>query len=174
MTYYSNIVLFNQNKNKEIDEKNRRLIAKIVPLCKAYNFHLILINYTIKTSPITFAEEMAKSTSIGESGEIFIELAKKGHVEITTTPLPPNCGKKIICTSKPNDVKLKTSHHVSKLAHKEKICLIFGTDNLSNNKIKQIRNEAKYHLDITKKRIPLELDTEIGAVCHQIRKIKKE
>ena len=168
------MVFFNQNKNKNIDEKNRRLIAKLAPLCKAYQFHLILINYKINKSPIEFARNMTQTTSIGQSGEIFIELVKKGHVQITTLPLPPNCGEKIICTSKPDDTKSKTGQDIAKLANNEKICLIFGTDTLSNNLIKQIRKESKYHLDITNKKIALEIDTEMGAVCHIITKLRKE
>jgi hypothetical protein len=120
------IVLFNQSKNKNLDEKNRRLIAKIVPLCKAYNFHLILINYKIDLSPIDFAKSIAQSTSIGMNGKIFVELAEKGLLQIKNQPLPQNCGEKIICTSNPNKMKAKNKQEIVELANKEKICLIFG------------------------------------------------
>ena len=82
MTTTRYIVIFNQNKNKKIDEKNRRLIAKSIPLCKAYNCHLTLVNFETDKNPIEFAEDMAESTSIGKSGDLFIELAKKGFVRI--------------------------------------------------------------------------------------------
>ena len=168
------IVLFNQSKNKNIDEKNRRLIAKIVPLCKAYNFHLILINYKINLSPIDFAKSIAQSTSIGKNGKIFVELAEKGLLQIKNLPLPQNCGEKIICTSNPDEMKTKNKRDIMGLANKEKICLIFGINNVSNQISKQISNQAKYHFDISNKKIKLELDTEIGAVCNFIFKLRTE
>ncbi len=169
MAASDNIVIFNQNKNKEIDEINRRLIAKIAPLCKAHNCHLILINYSTKESPIEFAENIAKSTSIGNSGKIFVDLAKAGFVKITTLPLPPNCGEKILCTFRPD----KKKNNMDENMQKEKICLIFGSDNLANNTSKKMREQAKYHYDVSKKEIQLELDTEIGAVCNLIFRTKK-
>ena len=96
MTVTRTIVIFNQNKNKKIDEKNRRLIAKSIPLCEAYSCHLTLVNYETKKNPIEFAEEMAESTSIGKSGDLFIKLAKKGFVRITSSPYL-NKGMKKLC-----------------------------------------------------------------------------
>jgi len=168
------IALFNQSKNKNIDEKNRRLIAKIVPLCKAYNFHLILVNYKIDLSPIDFTKSIAQSTSIGKNGKIFVELAKKGLLQIKNLPLPQNCGEQIICTSNPDEIKAKNKKDIVELADKEKICLIFGIDKISNQISKKIRNQAKYHFDISNKKIKFELDTEIGAVCNLIFKLRKE
>ena len=98
-------MIFNQNKKRKIDEKNRRLIAKSIPLCKAYGCHLTLVNYETKKTPIEFAEEMAESTSIGKSGEMFIELAKKGFVRITNIPLPQQNSDDIVFTSKPEKNK---------------------------------------------------------------------
>ena len=67
------LVLLNAEKSERITEEKRRLIAKVVPLCIAYNLHLVLANFEIKDTPIKFAERMADATSIGNKGRKFIE-----------------------------------------------------------------------------------------------------
>ena len=74
-----NVVLVNSKSNETFNDEHRRLIAKISPICYAYNYHLVLVNFVIDNSPVDFAREMATSTSIGKSGERLIELAKKGR-----------------------------------------------------------------------------------------------
>ncbi len=171
MTATKTIVIINQNKNKKIDEKNRRLIAKSIPLCEAYGCHLTLVNYESKKNSIEFAEEMAESTSIGKNGDLFIELAKKGFVRMTNIPLPKQSGKEIVCTSKPDKNKEITGHLGSEMNNN--LSLIFGTDKLSNQISKDIRRNSKYHFDVTGKGIELELDTEMGAACNLLFRAKK-
>ena len=165
-----NIALINPKPNNTFNDEHRRLIAKFSPVCYAYNFHLILVNFKIETSPINFAKEIAPSTSIGKSGERLIELAKKGMIQITNLPIPGNLGKIIICTSKPDNSKLKNSEMISKLLKKEKITLVFGCDKNRNKDIRKLIEKANYHLDISENEIELSLDTEIGAVTSIIKK----
>ena len=58
-----NLVLINPKKNSEVDEDNRRLIARVAPVCLAYNLHLWLVDFGIKETPLDFAREIAPSTS---------------------------------------------------------------------------------------------------------------
>ena len=171
MTVTRTIVIFNQNKNKKIDEKNRRIIAKSIPLCEAYSCHLMLVNYETKKNPIEFAEDMAESTSIGKSGDLFIKLAKKGFVRITRSPLPKQRGEEIVCTSKPENNK-RINGHLRSVMNKN-LTLIFGTDKLANMISNDVRKNAKYHFDVTGKGIELELDTEMGATCNLLFRARK-
>ena len=43
-----NLVLINPKKNTEIDEETRRLIARVAPVCLAYDLHLWLANFGTK------------------------------------------------------------------------------------------------------------------------------
>ena len=117
---------------------------------------------------------MALSTSIGKGGQRFIELAKKGWVQITKLPLPENIGTTVICTSKPDKVKSKNYHHIAALATNEKIALVFGCDEHRNQITRRIMSNSNYHLDITGKKIKLGLDTEIGAVTSILSKLKRD
>ena len=174
MTPPLNLVLVNTKKSDDLSELHRRWIARVAPICKAYDLHLILSNFKIDDSPIEFAKKIAPSTSIGEGGEGFIELAQKGKVQATDLPLPQNTGTMVVCTAKPEQNKERNIGYISKLSKGERIALIFGCDEHQNQMTKKIRKNAKHHLDITGKGIKLSLDGEIGAVTSIISKTRKD
>ena len=167
-------MLLNTKKSDGISEIHRRWIARVAPLCIAYDLHLILANFGIEDSPTEFAKKIAPLTSIGKGGQRFIELAKKGWVQITELPLPENIGTTIICTFKPDKTKSKNYHDIATLAKNEKIALVFGCDEHRNQITKRIMSNSNYHLDITGKKIRLGLDTEIGAVTSMLSKLKRD
>ena len=107
MTPPPNLVLINTKKSDNLSDLHRRWIARVAPICKAYDLHLTLSNFKIDDSPIEFAKKIAPSTSIGKGGEGFIELAQKGKVQITNLPLPQNIGTMVVCTAKPEENKEK-------------------------------------------------------------------
>ena len=169
-----NLVLINPKKNSDVNEDNRRLIARVAPICLAYNFHLVLTDFGIKETSLDFANKMALSTSIGKGGENLIKLCKDGKVKITDLHLPQNIGEKIICTNLPIKSKEIKLNKVIKLSEQKTIALIFGINQRTNKILKKIKEEAYGHLDITNKKIKLSLDSEIGAVCHSLSTIKKD
>ena len=168
-----NLVLVNSKSNDKFSDSHRRLIAKIAPVCFAYNFHLILVNFKIDDSPLNFAKEMAPSTSIGESGERLVELAKKGMIQITNLPITGKIGKTIICTSKPDKKKVVNVEKIAEISKNEKLALVFGCDGNRNKNIRKLLDFAKYHLDISDKGIKLEIDLEIGAIANNIHELRK-
>ena len=161
-----NLVLINPKKNTEIDEENRRLIARVAPVCLAYDLHLWLANFGTKKTPLDFAESIAPSTSIGKGGKDFIEICKKGKVNFTDLQLPQNIGLQIICTNLPDKSKEKNIEEIVKISEENTIAFLFGISQRTNKAIKKIKDKAHAHLDITNKKIRLSLDSEIGAVCH--------
>ena len=167
-----NVVLINPKSNDAFSDEHRRLIAKISPICYAYGYHLVLVNFKIDDSPIDFAREIATSTSIGKSGERLLEIAKKGRIRITKLPLSENLGKIVICTSKPDKSKAKSSKFVTALSKKEKIALVFGCDKKRNKNVRTLLHKAECHLDISNKGIELSLDSEIGVVTSIINNLE--
>ncbi len=161
-----NLVLINPKKNSGIDEGNRRLISRVAPVCLAYNLHLCLVDFGIKETPLDFARRIAPSTSIGKGGENLIKLCEKGKVTISNLQLLQNIGQKVICTSQPENSKEKTLDNIIRISREKAISFIFGINQRTNKVLKKIKNESYAHLDITKKRIQLSLDSEIGAVFH--------
>ena len=167
-----NIIIINSKKNEEFNDKHRRLIAKIAPICIAYNFHLTLVNFQINSSPLNFAKEIAPATSIGSGGKKLITLAEKGRLQISVLPISNNFGKKIILTSKPDQKKSIDINQIAKISTEKKIALIFGTDDKRNKNINRLLDNSEYHCDVSNKNIKLELDTEIGAITTIIHKIR--
>ncbi|MBE27897.1 MAG: hypothetical protein CMB06_02145 [Euryarchaeota archaeon] len=167
-----NIVLVNSKSSERFNEEHRRLITKFSPVCHAYNFHLVLVNFKINLSPLDFAREMASSTSIGNSGETLVELAKKGKLKITKLPLKNDLGKTIICTSEPDGLKIKNAEEIASLLKKETVALIFGCDRKHNKNIRNLIKSSNYHLDISNNGIKLSLDTELGAITTLIKNLK--
>ena len=167
-----NVVLVNPKSNDVFSDEHRRLIAKISPLCYAYEYHLVLVNFKIDDSPVDFAREIATSTSIGKSGGRLLEIAKNGRIRITKLPLSENLGKIVICTSKPDKSKAKSSKFVTALSKKEKIALVFGCDKKRNKNVRTLLHKAECHLDISNKGIELSLDSEIGIVTSIINNLE--
>ena len=168
-----NLVLINPKKNSEVDEDNRRLIARVAPVCLAYNLHLWLVDFGIKETPLDFAREIAPSTSIGKGGKNLIKLCEKGKVKISNLRLPQNIGLKIICTNQPENSTQIELEDIIEISREKTISFIFGTNKRTNKVLKKIRDESYAQLDITKKRIELSLDSEIGAVCHSFFNSRK-
>ena len=168
-----NLVLVNSKSNGNFSDSHRRLIAKIAPVCFAYNFHLILVNFKIDDSPLNFAKEIAPSTSIGESGGRLVELAKKGMIQITNLPITGRIGETVICTSMSDKNKVANIEKIAEMSKNEKLTLVFGCDQNRNKNIRKLIDFAKYHLDISDKGIKLEIDTEIGAIASSINELRK-
>ena len=166
------IVLINSKSNDSFSDVHRRLIARISPVCYAYKFHLILVNFKIDESPINFAKEIAPTTSIGKSGERLVELAKKGMLRIIKLPLTGNFGKTIICTSKPDKAKVKNHERIMAISRKEKIALVFGCDKNRNKNVRRLIESAYAHLDVSGKGIELSIDTEMGAISSILKESK--
>ena len=167
-----NVVLINPKPNDAFSDEHRRLIAKISPICYAYGYHLVLVNFKIDDSPIDFARDIATSTSIGKSGERLLKIAKKGRIRITKLPISKDLGKIVICTSRPEKSKSKNAKFVTELSKKEKIALVFGCDKKRNKNVRNLLDRAEYHLDISNKGIELSLDSEIGVVTSIINNLK--
>jgi len=167
-----NLVLVNSKSTDDFSDSHRRLIAKIAPVCFAYNFHLILVNFKIDDSPLNFAKEIAPSTSIGESGERLVELAKKGMIQIANLPITGKIGETVICTSRPDKSKVTNIEKIAEISKNKKLALVFGCDENRNKNVRKLLDFTKYHLDISKKGIKLEIDSEIGAIANNIHELR--
>lgn len=169
-----NLVLINPKRNSNFNEESRRLISRVAPICIAYNFHLVLVDFGITQTPIEFSNEIAPSTSIGNGGKKLVELSEKGKVKICDLPLPHNIGKKIICTHNPSEKKRINLKKLVDISNEKTIALVFGIEFRKNKHLKKVKKESNIHFDITDKKIKLSLDSEIGAICTSLFNFKKD
>ena len=63
-----NLVLVNSKSNGNFSDSHRRLIAKIAPVCFAYNFHLILVNLIVLLAYLIINQNyMEKNLTYGKN-----------------------------------------------------------------------------------------------------------
>ena len=163
------IGLYNSYNPAKFMEAHRRALARAGPLALAFDANLALFGFPLPDelrTPGELAEWVAGTTSIGENGEYFKELAGKGRFQSFPYPrkgFPPQLGEPILTTSKP-DPKLSISLDDAKnmLSGGNSILLVFG---LGPHGIpKDTAGIPKYNLDITGRHYSLETCTALGAV----------
>jgi len=148
-----NLALYNTYDKLRWHEAHKRAIARASPIAKACEGNLILLDFPVKSKEEVI--EKVKDTTL----DIAFLKGEKFHV---MKALPPQFGIAIATTSKPKKEKSISPNNVVRLLEKNSICLIIGLGR--KGLPKEIKDKAKYHLDITMKGIPLETCTAIGAI----------
>jgi hypothetical protein len=140
----------------------------------AYDMNLALIGFPIPEdvrTPAEIAEWVAGTTSIGEHGDYFVQLAEKGRFNKFPYPskgFPPQLGEPVLTTSRPDEKKRTSVGAVADMVRNGKsIVLIFGIG--PHGVPKDIAAIPEYHMDVTGGGYSLETCTALGAVCGAIR-----
>jgi len=163
------IGLYNSYNPAKFMEAHRRALARAGPLALAFDTNLALFGFPFPDDPGTpkeLAEWVAGTTSIGDNGGYFVELAEKGRFQRFPYPgkgFPPQLGEPILTTSRPDPKLLIPLNEVKNMLNNGKgVLLVFG---LGPHGIpKNAANIPKYNLDITGGRYSLETCTALGAV----------
>ena len=150
-------------------EAHRRALARAGPLALAFDANLALFGFPFPEDPGNdkeLAEWVAGTTSIGDHGNYFIELAEKGRFHSFPYPgkgFPPQLGEPVLTTSKPDPKRKIPLHDVKTMIENGKsILLVFG---LGPHGIpKSAASIPLYNLDITGNGYSLETCTALGAV----------
>ncbi|NJE85341.1 DUF531 domain-containing protein [Thermococcus sp. CX2] len=162
--------LYNTYDRKKLHEAHLRAIARAGPIAYAYGFHLALVGFPLEGRPIDVAGEIAGHTTIGEGGKYLIELAEKNRFHLLDFPkrgFPPQFGTLVATTRKPSEEKEITPLELAERALRgESFLLLIGLGR--HGLPKEIFKMARYHMDITEKRVSLETCTAIGAIPARI------
>ncbi|CAD5245195.1 conserved protein of unknown function [Thermococcus camini] len=164
------IALYNTYDPKRLHEAHLRAIARAGPIAYAYGFHLALVGFPFEGRPIDVAEEISGHTTIGEGGRYLMELAEGNRFHLLNFPrrgFPPQFGTPVATTRKPSDEKELTPIELAERALRgESFLLLVGLGR--HGLPKEIFKTARYHMDITGKRVSLETCTAIGAIPARI------
>ncbi len=162
------IGLYNTYDRQRFREAHRRALARTAPIALAFDFNLVTFGFPFpedRRTPMEVAEFVANSTTIGEGGRYFIELAEKGRFLYFPYPksgFPPQFGTPVITTSKPFLEEISPSDIGERSSHGESFLIVFGLGpHGMSNKEKEM---GRYHLDITGKGMSMETCTAIGAI----------
>lgn len=170
--------LFNSYDPVRFHEAHRRALARAAPLALAFDANLATFGFPFDEgrrrekpggvdlrTPLDIARFVADSTTIGEGGAYFVELAEKGRFQPFPFPekgFPPQLGEPVLTTAKPDETKsLRLADARRALAGRSTL-LLFGLG--PRGVPKEVRAMAKRHLDITAGRYSLETCTALGAV----------
>jgi len=164
------LALYNTYDPKKLHEAHLRAIARAGPIAYAYGFHLALVGFPFEGRPVDVAREISSHTTIGEGGRYLLELAEGNRFHLLEFPrrgFPPQFGIPVATTRKPSEEKEVTPLELAERALRGESFLILvglGRHGLP----KEIFKTARYHMDITGKRVSLETCTAIGAIPARI------
>lgn len=164
------IGLYNSYDARTFREPHRRVLARAGALCSAFNFNLCTFGFPFPDdigTPRELADWVSGTTSIGQDGGYFVELAEKGRFQSFPFPgkgFPPQLGDVVLTTSKPHPGKNAALRQIAgDVAKGKSILLLFGIG--PHGVPRDISAIPKINLDITDGGFSLETCTALGAVA---------
>lgn len=170
--------LFNSYDPVRFHEAHRRALARAAPLALAFGMNLAAFGFPFDEgrrrekpggvdlrTPQDVARFVADSTTIGEGGAYFVELAEKGRFQAFPSPeggFPPQLGEVLLTTAKPDEGKGIGLAAARGLLAERSTLLVFGLG--PRGVPKDVRRMAARHLDVTAGRYSLETCTAMGVV----------
>ncbi len=168
------IGLYNTYDPKKFREAHRRVLARSGPVALSFDCNLVTFGFPYERemrTPQEIVDWLSTTTSIGDSGQYLIELAKAGRFSIFDKPnkgFPPQFGEVIITTRKPELSKSVDAKTIAGTVKRgQSVLLLFGLG--PHGLPKDIFKIGKYHLDISRKGYSMETATAIGAVPAVLR-----
>ncbi|MGI6008653.1 MAG: DUF531 family protein [Methanomethylophilus sp.] len=165
--------IYNAYDPKNFREPHRRVIARAGDLAMAFDMNLALFGFPIPETartPVEIADFIAGTTSIGGHGANFQKLAEMGRFQTFPFPnkgFPPQLGKVVLTTCKPNQKKqVKTSELVNLINGGQSILLVFGIG--PHGTPKEVHEISDMDYEVTGGCFSLETCTALGAVCGKI------
>lgn len=162
--------LYNSYDPRKFREAHRRALARAGGLARAFDMNLALFGFPFPdgtAQPLELAEWVAGTTSIGEDGSYFVELARDGRFLNFPYPskgFPPQLGEPILTTSKPDPSKnITVTEAINIVSAGKSVLLLFGLG--PHGVPKSAASIPKLNMDVTGKGYSLETCVALGAVA---------
>ncbi len=164
------IGLYNAYDPRRFREPHRRVIARAAGLALAFDMNLALFGFPMPEdtgTPLEAARWIAGTTSIGDDGRSFLDLAEQGRFHCFPYPskgFPPQLGEPVLTTRRPAaDRGIGLKQVVREIAAGRSVLLVFGIG--PHGVPKDAAAIPRRALDITGGGHSLETCTALGAVC---------
>ena len=170
--------LYNCYDPKQWHDIMRITLARAGPIAVAFDCHLATFGFPFEQArarnakrseplrtPAAIAAFVAASTSIGEGGEHFTELAASGRFQALPFPgggFPAGLGRLVATTPSPSNGKVGPLEVAQELASGRPQLLLFGLG--PRGLPAEVLDAAPHHLELTGRGIPLETSTALGAL----------
>lgn len=175
------VALWNSYDPRRFHEAHRRALARAAPLCLAFDANLVTLGFPFDElagdvqadeeapdlgTPGGIAGFVADTTTIGEGGAYFRDLAEQGRFDVFPFPdpgFPPQLGTIVLATRQPDPGKAVAPRDVAAgILHDESQTVVFGLG--PRGVPKTVHGTARRHLDVTEAGFSLETATAMGAV----------
>ena len=167
------LALYNSYDPVRLAEAHRRALARAAPLATAYDANLAILGFPLDRelrTPLEVAEWLTTTTSIGQGGELLVQLAREGRFAVFDLPkkgLPPQLGTVVATTSKPDGSRrVDPAWAAEELAAGRSLCMLFGLG--PRGLPRDTMDLTRHHLDVTRRGVALETCTALGAVAAAI------
>ncbi len=170
------LALYNSYDPVRLAEAHRRALARAAPVAHAYDCNLATLGFPFDRelrTPLEVAEWLSTTTSIGQGGEVLLEIARAGRFMAFDLPkkgLPPQLGTMVATTSRPNEARrVDPAWAAGELAQGKSMCLVFGLG--PHGLPREVMDLAGHHLDVTRRGVALETCTALGAVPAAVHEV---
>jgi len=157
--------LVNTYDKLKLHEIHFRSIARAIPLCHAFDFHLALLDFNFWESEKDLVEQIMDYTTIGEHGKYALKMIEKGKLHIIDK-IPTHFGVVIATTSKPDEFKKVDQQELKSILKTSSTTFLIGLGR--RGLPKDLLKAARYHFDVTAKNISLETCTAIGVIATMV------
>ncbi|AGK60884.1 Uncharacterized protein conserved in archaea [Archaeoglobus sulfaticallidus PM70-1] len=156
------LCLVNTYDKLKLHEIHYRSIARAIPICYAYSFHLALLDFGFWNDEKELVKEIVEYTTIGDPkyAESMLESGKIHLID----KIPAHFGSIVATTSRPE--KGLSVEELKKLLKSESLTFLIGLGR--KGLPKDLLKKSKYHLDITWKGVSLETCSAIGVIASTI------
>ena len=159
------LCLVNTYDKLKLHEIHLRSIARAIPICFAFDFHLALLDFKFWKNERELVEQIVDYTTIGDHGKYAWKLLEKGRLHLLDK-IPVQFGITIATTSKPESSKEINREELKSILKAESTTFLVGLGR--KGLPKKLLKTAKYHFDVTAKNISLETCTAIGAIAAMV------
>lgn len=159
------LCLVNTYDKLKLHEIHLRSIARAIPLCCAFDFHLALLDFNFWENEKDLAKQIIDYTTIGEHGKYALKLLEKGKLHIINK-IPAHFGVVIATTSKPDKSKKISQKELKSILKTKSTTFLIGLGR--KGLPKDVLKIAKYHFDVTAKNISLETCTAMGVIATMV------
>lgn len=180
--------LYNTYDRRRFAEAHRRALARAGALAFAFDWNLACFGFPIEQgakaaglehppeTPVEVAEWIASTTTIGEEGAYYGDLAKAGRFAVFDLPdpgFPPQLGLPVATTRNAEAAKAATVATLARLLEEgQSLLLVFGLG--PRGLPDEVLARLDRHLDVTGRGLSLETATAMGAVVGALSAILDE
>ncbi len=145
-------------------EIHLRSIARAIPLCYAFDFHLALYDFNFWKNEREMVNEVVSYTTIGEPDYAY-RMLDKNRIHLIDR-FPAHFGELIATTPEPDRRKALSFEDMARIIRERSVTFLIGLGR--RGLPKDLMERARYHFEATGRGVSLETCTAMGVIATTI------